>query len=234
MSETVVARNFERTDQSLVDGLARAGASTVHEALGRRGFVGPHLRPIQDSVGIAGNAVTVLCPPGDNLMIHAAVETCSPGDVLVVTTAQPSSNGMVGELLATSLRAHGVLGLVIEGGVRDIAQLRRMHFPVWTAYVSSQGTTKTGAGSVNLPIRLGEVTVEAGDVVCADDDGVVVVPRAEAGACLEAVMVRLEREDQTREALAGGQLGVDIYGLRGTLEDIGVSYVDSPEDAPQS
>jgi 4-hydroxy-4-methyl-2-oxoglutarate aldolase len=227
MSETGIARVFERTDQSVVEGLGRAGASTVHEALGRRGFAGPHLRPIQHGVGIAGNAVTVLCPAGDNLMIHAAVETCSPGDVLVVTTSEPSSNGMVGELLATSLMARGVVGLVIEAGVRDIAQLRRLEFPVWTAHVSCQGTTKTGAGSVNLPISLGEVILAAGDVICADDDGVVVVAREEAEACLEATMRRLEKEDQTREALAAGKLGLDIYGLRETLEGIGVKYLDS-------
>lgn len=225
----MIVRNISRAAPEVVSGLAGAGAATVHEALGRRGFVGPQIRPIQTGARIAGNAVTVLCGPGDNLMIHAAVEVCQQSDVLVVTTTEPSSHGMVGELLATSLMTRGVRGLVIEAGVRDTEELRELGFPVWTRYVSCQGTTKDFAGAVNVPITLGDVTVNPGDVVCADDDGVVVVPREEAESCLESSTKRLAREETTRARLAAGELGLDFYGLRSKLADLGVEVVDSAD-----
>ena len=223
-----VVRKIARADPEHVGGLAAAGTATVHEAIGRRGFAGADLRPIQDGVRIAGSAVTVSCHPGDNLMIHAAVEVCEEGDVLVVTNTAPSTHGMFGELLATSLMAQGVIGLVIDAGVRDVADLRSMGFPVWSRYVSCEGTVKASPGSVNVPVVLGGVTVVPGDVVVADDDGVVVVPRDEAAWALERSNQRIANEEARRSQLAAGELGVDLYGMRATLEALGVEYVDDP------
>ncbi|MFP5486827.1 MAG: 4-carboxy-4-hydroxy-2-oxoadipate aldolase/oxaloacetate decarboxylase [Acidimicrobiia bacterium] len=222
----VIVREIDRAEQSVIDRLGEIGAASVHEAIGRVGFVGPHIRPIQQDVKIAGSAVTVLSHPGDNLMIHAAVEVCRPGDVLVVVNTAPSTHGMFGDLLAVSLQAHGVRGLVIDAGVRDTADLRAMGFPVWSQHVSCQGTVKATPGSVNVPVVLGGVTVEPGDVVCADDDGVVVVPRGWATWALEQSEARLAKEEATRERLRRGELGVDFYGLRGKLAELGVEYVD--------
>lgn len=224
----VVVRDIDRADAAVVDALATMGTATVHEAIGRRGFVGSDVRPIQRSAAIAGSAVTVSCHPGDNLMIHAAVEVCRPGDVLVVTNTAPSTHGMFGELLATSLAARGVRGLVIDAGVRDTAELRQMGFPVWSRHVSCQGTVKASPGSVNVPVVLGGQVVDPGDVVCADDDGVVVVARGEAADALASSRQRLDKEARTRERLAAGELGVDLYGLRTLLADLGVEYVDGP------
>ena len=173
----VVVRSVERADPATVEALGALGTATVHEAIGRRGFAGPHLRPIQQDVRLAGTAVTVSSHPGDNLMIHAAVELCQQGDVLVVTTTAPSTHGVFGELLATSLMARGVRALVVDAGVRDTAELRAMGFSVWSRHVSCEGTVKASPGSVNVPVVLGGTVVSPGDVVCADDDGVVVVPR---------------------------------------------------------
>lgn len=226
MNRHVIVREIGRADADVVDALAAAGTATVHEAIGRAGFVGPHLRPIQDGAKIAGSAVTVLSHPGDNIMIHAAVEVCRPGDVLVVVNTAPSTHGMFGELLATSLMVHGVRGLVIDAGVRDTADLRTMGFPVWTQHVSCQGTVKNTPGSVNVPVVLGGVTVHPGDVVCADDDGVVVVARDDAAWALEQSHQRIEKEARARERLAAGELGVDFYGLRDRLREMGVEYVD--------
>jgi 4-hydroxy-4-methyl-2-oxoglutarate aldolase len=226
----VIVRAIERAAREDVDALAPLGTATVHEAIGRRGFAGPELRPIQQGVRIAGTAVTVSSHPGDNLMIHAAVECCQAGDVLVVTTTAPSSHGMFGELLAVSVAARNVRGLVIDAGVRDTAELRAMGFPVWTRHVSCQGTVKASPGSVNVPVVLGGQVVEPGDVVCADDDGVVVVPRREAGAALEASRQRVANEESIRARLAAGELGVDLYGLRQVLADLGVTDVDSAEE----
>jgi 4-hydroxy-4-methyl-2-oxoglutarate aldolase len=223
-SRHVVVRRIGRAEPAVIDALGTLGAATVHEALGRRGFAGPLLRPIQQGTRLAGSAVTVRCQPGDNLMIHAAVEVCEAGDVLVVTNTAPSSHGMFGELLATSLMARGVRALVIDAGVRDTAELRAMGFSVWSQYVSCEGTVKANAGSVNVPVLLAAQTVHPGDVVCADDDGVVVVPRREAAAALEQARQRVAREEATRARLAAGELGVDIYGLRSTLADLGVEY----------
>jgi len=227
----VVITDVPRTDLAVVDDLAAYGVATVHEALGRAGYLGTGLRPVQHGTRTAGNAVTALCAPGDNLMIHAAVEQCAPGDLLVVTTTSPCTDGMFGELLATSLRARGVRGLVIEAGVRDVAELNAMGFPVWSAAVSAQGTVKATAGAVNVPVVVGGGVVHPGDVVLADDDGVVCVPRADAPACVQAARAREEREEATRTALASGRLGLDRYGLRPLLSDLGVEYLTAAEYA---
>jgi 4-hydroxy-4-methyl-2-oxoglutarate aldolase len=227
----VVVTDVPRTDLEVVDALAAYGVATVHEALGRIGYLGTGLRPIQRGARIAGNAVTALCAPGDNLMIHAAVEQCTDGDLLVVTTTSPSTDGMFGELLATSLRSRGVRGLVIEAGVRDVAELNAMGFPVWSAAVSAQGTVKATAGAVNVPVVVGGGVVRPGDVIIADDDGVLCVPRADAAAGVDRARARTEKEEATRAALAGGQLGLDRYGLRSVLRDQGVEYLTAAEYA---
>ncbi len=221
----VIVTGVARAELCVVDQLAAFGVATVHEAIGRTGYLGPGLRPIQDGTRVGGCAVTALCWPGDNLMIHAAVEQCQAGDLLVVTAASPCTDGMFGELLATSLAARGVRGLVIEAGVRDVAELRAMGFGVWSAAVSAQGTVKETPGSVNLPVSIGGQIVRPGDVIIADDDGVVCVPRAEAGQALAAAQARVAREEQYRKALADGQLGLDLYGLRDKLAARGVTYV---------
>ncbi|MGF1600038.1 MAG: 4-carboxy-4-hydroxy-2-oxoadipate aldolase/oxaloacetate decarboxylase [Acidimicrobiales bacterium] len=226
----VVVRSIPRADGTTIDALAPIGTATVHEAIGRRGYLDPDIRPIQNDVRIAGSAVTVSCHPGDNLMIHAAVEVCQPGDVLVVTTTAPSTHGMFGDLLASSLMARGVRGLVMEAGVRDSADLRAMGFPVWTRHVSCEGTVKASPGSVNVPVVVGGQLVAPGDVVCADDDGVVVVARTGADRALDQSHARLAREEATRLRLAAGELGVDMYGLRAILERLGVTYVDTLDD----
>jgi 4-hydroxy-4-methyl-2-oxoglutarate aldolase len=226
----VVVRSIDRADPAHVAALEEMGTATVHEAIGRRGFVGPHLRPIQQGVSIAGTAVTVSCHPGDNLMIHAAVEVCQPGDVLVVTNTAPSTHGMFGELLAGSLMHRGVRALVIDAGVRDTVELREMGFAVWSQHVSVQGTVKASPGSVNVPVVLGEQVVHPGDVVCADDDGVVVVPRAETAEAAVLSQARLDKEAASRARLTAGELGVDIYGLRPLLDELGVVYVDRLDD----
>lgn len=226
----VVLRTVERTPLAIVDQLAPVGTATVHEAIGRRGYVGPDLTPIQQGVKVAGNAVTVSNHPGDNMMIHAAVELCEPGDVLVVTTTAPSTHGMFGDLLATSVMARGVRGLVIDAGVRDTFDLRDMGFPVWARHVSCQGTVKATPGSVNVPVVIGGVTINPGDVVCADDDGVVMVGRDEAEWGLEQSNQRLANEEKARAKLAAGELGVDFYGLRGKIVDLGVEYIDTVDD----
>jgi 4-hydroxy-4-methyl-2-oxoglutarate aldolase len=222
----VVVRDFDRTDATIVAGLAALGSSTVHEADGRRGALHPVLRPIQDGVVVAGPAVTVLCHPGDNLMVHVAVETCRPGDIVVITTTSPSTDGMLGELLATSLRAHGAVAAILDAGVRDVAQLREMGFPVWSRAVSPQGTVKASPGSVNVPVVCAGEVVHPGDAVVADDDGVVVIPRERAAAVLEAGRRREAAEAQKLARLAAGELGVDMYGLRPLLSDLGVVYLD--------
>jgi 4-hydroxy-4-methyl-2-oxoglutarate aldolase len=227
----VIITDPPRTDLAVVDDLAAYGVATVHEALGRIGYLGTGLRPIRRGARIAGNAVTALCAPGDNLMIHAAVEQCTEGDLLVVTTTSPCTDGMFGELLATSLRSRGVRGLVTSTGVRDVAELNAMGFPVWSAAVSAQGTVKATAGAVNVPVVVGGGTVRPGDVILADDDGVMCVPRAEARAGVRAAQARSEKEEATRAALAGGQLGLDRYDLRSLLRELGVEYLTAAEYA---
>jgi 4-hydroxy-4-methyl-2-oxoglutarate aldolase len=221
-----VVRDITRPAAHTVKGLAEAGVSTVHEAQGRRGAFATAIRPIQQDARIAGPAVTVSCHAGDNLMLHAAVEVCRPGDVLVVVTTSPSTDGMLGELLATSLAAHGVVGVVIDAGVRDVAALRAMRFPVWARAISPQGTVKASPGSVNVPVVCGGQLVTPGDVVVADDDGVVVVSRAEAEDVLAAARNREAAEATKRSRLAAGELGLDMYNLRPLLADLGVTYED--------
>jgi 4-hydroxy-4-methyl-2-oxoglutarate aldolase len=226
----VIVTDIERADAATVDALAVHGVATVHEAMGRTGLVGPGIRPIQDGVRIAGSAVTILSWPGDNLMIHAAIEQCQAGDVLVIATTSPSTDGAFGDLFATALKARGVRGLVTTTGVRDVADLRAMGFPVWSRAVHAQGTVKATPGSVNVPIVVAGATVQPGDVVIADDDGVVVVPRREASAVLEAADARVEKEAADREAYgSGAQLSLDRKGLRKTLADLGVSYMTQAE-----
>jgi 4-hydroxy-4-methyl-2-oxoglutarate aldolase len=223
----VIVRTIQRASLHLIDELGSIGTASVHEAIGRRGYVGPHIRPIQQDVRIAGSAVTVSSHPGDNLMIHAAVEVCQDGDILVVTNTAPSTHGMFGDLLAGSLLARGVRGLVIDAGVRDTSDLRAMGFAVWSQYVSCEGTVKASPGSVNVPVVLGGQVVNPGDIVCADDDGVVIVARDEAEWALAQSNARIAKEAQSRSRLNAGELGLDFYGLRDKLADLGVEYVDS-------
>ena len=226
----VIVTKVTRADLTVVDQLAELGVATVHEAIGRAGYLGPGLRPIQDGMRIGGTAVTAVCWPGDNLMIHAAVEQCQAGDLLVVTTTSPSTDGMFGELLATSLAARGVRGLVTTAGVRDVAELRAMGFGVWSAAVSAQGTVKETAGAVNVPVSVGGQIIRPGDAIIADDDGVVCVPRADVGQALTASQARLAKEEKSRKALADGQLGLDLYGLRDKLAALGVRYLEEERD----
>lgn len=225
MTLGVVVTDIDRADASTAAALGVHGVATVHEAMGRTGLAGAGIRPIQDGVRIAGTAVTVLSWPGDNLMIHAAVEQCQEGDVLVVTTTSPSVDGAFGELFATALQARGVRGLVTTTGVRDVAELRDMGFPVWSAAVHAQGTVKATPGSVNVPIVVGGVTVTPGDVIVADDDGVLLVPRRDAETALAASDARAAKEEADRQAYRGGELSLDRKGLRTLLADLGVTYV---------
>lgn len=231
-SKPVVVTGPPRAALDTVDALAAHGVATAHEAMGRAGYLGPALRPRQAGARIGGTAVTVLCWPGDNLMIHAAVEQCAPGDMLVVTTTSPCSDGLFGELLATALRARGVRGLVTETGVRDVAELRALDFPVWSTAVSAQGTVKATAGAVNVPITVGAQTIRPGDAIIADDDGVLCVPRTEVADVLEAAQAREAKEAAARNAFQDGELGLDRYGLRSTLEQLGVRYVTAEEYRP--
>lgn len=225
----VVVTGVSRADASSIEGLSRHGVATVHEAMGRTGLAGASLRPIQSGVRIAGSAVTVLCWPGDNLMIHAAVEQCRAGDVLVVTTTSPSLDGSFGELFATALQHRGVRGLVTSGGVRDVAELRAMGFPVWSAAVNAQGTVKATAGSVNVPITVGGAVVCPGDVILADDDGVLCVPRRGARTALEAADARVAKEAESRAAYLAGELSLDRNRLRTVLDGLGVRYLSAAE-----
>lgn len=220
----VVVTNPPKADAEDVEALAGYGVATISEAMGRTGLLGPELRPVQQGVRIAGTAVTVLSRPGDNLMIHAAVEQCGEGDVLVVTTTSPSTDGMFGELFATALRRRGVRGLVINAGIRDTQELREMGFAAWSRAVSAQGTVKATGGSVNVPVAVDGQVIRPGDVIVADDDGVVVVPREQARRTAEASEARENKEAASRAAFIEGQLGLDRYGLREKLKQLGVTY----------
>ncbi|GLZ00214.1 4-carboxy-4-hydroxy-2-oxoadipate aldolase/oxaloacetate decarboxylase [Actinoplanes sp. NBRC 103695] len=231
MASHYVVRDVDRADPAVIAALRDAGVATAHEAAGRIGLLGPSIQARQAGSAIAGSAITVTCHPGDNLMIHAAVEVCRPGDVLVVTTTSPSTDGMFGDLLATSLLARGVIGLVSDAGVRDIASLRGMDFPVWSRAVHAQGTVKASPGSVNVPVVAAGQLVRPGDIVIADDDGVCVLPASRGPEVAAAAAKRIANEAEKREKLAAGTLGVDMYNLRPLLADLGVEYVDRlPDD----
>jgi 4-hydroxy-4-methyl-2-oxoglutarate aldolase len=226
----VVIIDPPRADPAVVAELGALGVATVHEAAGRTGLLGAQLRPVWPGAAAAGTAVTVVCWPGDNLMIHAAVEQARPGDILVVTTTSPSSDGFVGELITTALAARGVRAVVTTTGVRDVSAITEARFPVWSQSISAQGTVKATAGTVNVPIAIAGTVVAPGDVVVADDDGVVAVPRLAAAEVAASGKLRAQREDEARQAFARGELSLDRYGLRAELGRLGVSYIRANHD----
>ncbi len=222
----VIKRVVERPEAAVTALLGELGVATVHEAQNRTGLMRPFMRPIYAAARVAGPAVTVSCHPGDNLMIHAAIDVVRPGDVLVVTTTSESSDGMFGELLAESCRAHGVVGLIMDAGVRDVGELTVMQFPVWSKAISAQGTVKATPGSVNIPVVCAGALVRPGDAIVADQDGVVVVKREAAAEVAGLGEKRRTKEENSRARLRSGEKGLDMYGLRAKLKELGVEYID--------
>lgn len=223
----IVVRNVPRPDPALLQRLGLFGVATVHEAQERTGLLAPYLRPIYSGAKACGSALTVLAHPGDNTMLHVAAEICQPGDVIVIGLSSENSDGMLGELLATSFRARGAVGVIIDAGCRDVAEMTKMGFPVWSKAVSAKGTVKVTLGSINVPVVCAGAVVQPGDAILADDDGVVTVSRSELESVLQAAQQREERETKVRARLAAGELGLDIYDMRPKLEQLGLVYLDN-------